>query len=156
VVKLIPPTQKTERVLTKEEVEGHHIHIETKDNDMFPPVKEAFDLVADGKTIRTKCRWVIKGKKMAIQDKLGQWFRAHPELKKGTKVEIEVIEPMKRYRLKIVYVEELPGVNTQGKTLKEAREHLKEAPCLIIEANKEQATKSQTYTVNVTPAEAGV
>ncbi|MCX6010282.1 MAG: bifunctional phosphopantothenoylcysteine decarboxylase/phosphopantothenate--cysteine ligase CoaBC, partial [Chloroflexi bacterium] len=101
VVRLIPPTQKAVRVLTPEEVNGHHIHIETKDNDMFPPVKEAFDLVADGKTIRTKCRWVIKGKKMAIQDKLGQWFRAHPELRKGTKVEIEVIEPMKRYRLRI-------------------------------------------------------
>jgi phosphopantothenoylcysteine decarboxylase/phosphopantothenate--cysteine ligase len=102
VAGLIPRARKAARVLTLEELHGHHIHIETKDNDMFPPVKEAFDLVADGKTIRTKCRWVIKGKKMAIQDKLWQWFRAHPELRKGTKVEIEVIEPMKHYSLKIV------------------------------------------------------
>ncbi len=35
------------------------------------------------------------------------------------------------------YVEELPGVNTQGRTLKEVRENLKETIALIIEANKE-------------------
>lgn len=35
------------------------------------------------------------------------------------------------------YVEELPGANTQGKTLEEARENLKEAVALIIEANRE-------------------
>ena len=52
----------------------------------------------------------------------------------------------------IGYVEELPGVNTQGKTLKAVRKNLKEALCLIIEANRELATKSLTYTVNVTPA----
>ena len=35
------------------------------------------------------------------------------------------------------YVEELPGANTQGKTLEEARENLKEAISMILEANKE-------------------
>ena len=35
------------------------------------------------------------------------------------------------------YVEELPGANTQGKTLDEARENLREAVELIIEANRE-------------------
>lgn len=35
------------------------------------------------------------------------------------------------------YVEELPGANTQGKTLDEARENLREAVQLIIEANRE-------------------
>ena len=43
----------------------------------------------------------------------------------------------------IGYVEELPGVNTQGKTLKEVRENLKEALHLIIEANRDLAAKSQ-------------
>lgn len=52
----------------------------------------------------------------------------------------------------IGYIEELPGVNTQGKTLKQVRENLRGALCLIIEANRELATKSQTYAVNVTPA----
>lgn len=36
----------------------------------------------------------------------------------------------------IAYVEELPGANTQAKTLDEARENLKEAIQLVIEANR--------------------
>ncbi|MCJ7565316.1 MAG: type II toxin-antitoxin system HicB family antitoxin [Candidatus Aminicenantes bacterium] len=36
----------------------------------------------------------------------------------------------------IGFVEELPGANTQGSTLKEARENLKEAIRLILEANR--------------------
>ena len=35
------------------------------------------------------------------------------------------------------YVEELPGANTQGRTLEEARENLREAVTLIIEVNRE-------------------
>jgi predicted RNase H-like HicB family nuclease len=35
----------------------------------------------------------------------------------------------------IGYVEELPGANTQGKTLDEARENLREAIQLIVETN---------------------
>lgn len=34
------------------------------------------------------------------------------------------------------YVEELPGANTQGATLDEARENLREAVQLIIEVNR--------------------
>jgi len=34
------------------------------------------------------------------------------------------------------WIEEIPGVNTQGKTLKEAKENLKEALLLILESNK--------------------
>lgn len=43
----------------------------------------------------------------------------------------------KRGHWYIGYVEELPGVNTQGRTLKEVKENIKEALCLIIEANTE-------------------
>lgn len=39
----------------------------------------------------------------------------------------------------IGYVEELPGANTQGATLDEAHENLKEAVRLVIEANRELA-----------------
>lgn len=39
----------------------------------------------------------------------------------------------------IGYVEELPGANTQGATLDEARENLKEAVELILETNHEQS-----------------
>ena len=36
----------------------------------------------------------------------------------------------------IGFVEDLPGANTQGATLEEARENLKEAVGLIIDANR--------------------
>lgn len=36
----------------------------------------------------------------------------------------------------IGFVEELPGANTQGATIEEARENLKEAIDLVIEANR--------------------
>ena len=36
----------------------------------------------------------------------------------------------------VAYVEELPGANTQGETLEKARENLREAVALVIEANR--------------------
>lgn len=39
----------------------------------------------------------------------------------------------------IAFVEELPGANTQGATLEEARENLNEAIQLVLEANREMA-----------------
>ena len=41
----------------------------------------------------------------------------------------------------IGYVAELPGANTQGETIEEARENLGEAIQLILEANREQFEK---------------
>ena len=42
----------------------------------------------------------------------------------------------------VAFVEELPGANTQGSTLEEARENLREAVSLVIEANRELAERS--------------
>ena len=42
----------------------------------------------------------------------------------------------------IGFVEELPGANTQGATLAEARENLQEAIQLVLEANREIAEES--------------
>ncbi len=42
----------------------------------------------------------------------------------------------------IAFVEELPGANTQGATLEEARENLQEAVALVLEANRELAEKA--------------
>ncbi len=39
----------------------------------------------------------------------------------------------------IAWVEEIPGVNTQGRTKKEAKENLKEALQLILETNRSLA-----------------
>jgi len=41
----------------------------------------------------------------------------------------------------IGYVEELPGANTQGRTLEEARENLREAVELILSSNRELAER---------------
>ena len=41
----------------------------------------------------------------------------------------------------VAYVEEIPGVNTQGETLEEARENLKDALKLMLETNKETTEK---------------
>ena len=42
----------------------------------------------------------------------------------------------------VAFVEELPGANTQGATLEEARENLREAVTLIIESNRELTEQS--------------
>jgi predicted RNase H-like HicB family nuclease len=48
----------------------------------------------------------------------------------------------------IGFVQELPGANTQGATLEEARENLQEAIALILEANRvlaEERLRGQEY-----------
>jgi predicted RNase H-like HicB family nuclease len=42
----------------------------------------------------------------------------------------------------IAFVEELPGANTQGETLEEARENLKEAVEMVLEANRALAAET--------------
>ncbi|MBM3148730.1 MAG: type II toxin-antitoxin system HicB family antitoxin [Chloroflexi bacterium] len=44
----------------------------------------------------------------------------------------------------IGYVEELPGANTQGKTLEETKKNLIEAIQLVLEANRQLAEEEQT------------
>ena len=49
----------------------------------------------------------------------------------------------KRGRWYVAYIEEIPGVNTQGRTLADARRNLREALTLVIEANRELAAKQR-------------
>jgi predicted RNase H-like HicB family nuclease len=42
----------------------------------------------------------------------------------------------------IAFVEQLPGANTQGATLEEARENLREAVGLVLDANRELSEKA--------------
>lgn len=51
----------------------------------------------------------------------------------------------------IGYVEEIPGVNTQGRTLAEARENLKEALQLILEENRRLAPRKRTASTRREP-----
>ncbi len=57
----------------------------------------------------------------------------------------------KRGRWYVAYVEEIPGVNTQGKTLAEARRNLREALRLILETNRDLAQKDKVKTVRREP-----
>jgi len=47
----------------------------------------------------------------------------------------------KRGNQYIAWVEEIPGVNTQGMTKQEAKENLKEALLLILDANRRLAAR---------------
>jgi len=42
----------------------------------------------------------------------------------------------------VAFVEELPGANTQGETLDEARENLRDAVGMVLQANRELAEQS--------------
>ena len=42
----------------------------------------------------------------------------------------------------VAFIEELPGANTQSSTLEEARENLREAVLLVLEANRELSERS--------------
>ncbi len=51
----------------------------------------------------------------------------------------------KRGKRYIAWVEEIPGVNTQGKTKKEAQENLREALLLILEANRRLSRRQDDH-----------
>ena len=51
----------------------------------------------------------------------------------------------KRGRWYIGYVPEVPGVNTQGRTLKEVSDNLKEALTLLLEANEDIGPPTKMY-----------
>jgi len=50
----------------------------------------------------------------------------------------------KKGRWYVGTVEEIPGVNTQGRTLSEVRRNLKEAIALILESNRALLAKERT------------
>jgi hypothetical protein len=56
-----------------------------------------FDLETDIGIIKTK---IDKWNQICVG--MGKWYKAHPKLRKGDKVRITIIEPMKKYRLEIV------------------------------------------------------
>ncbi len=51
----------------------------------------------------------------------------------------------KRGKWYIGYVSEVPGVNTQGRTLKEVSENLKEALTLVLETKEELGKPTKVY-----------
>jgi len=75
----------------------------------FPGYKIPFVVETDVKSLET---WVSSAPKgtvtgdpkagVYVQRNLFHWFKAHPELRVGSRIMIEAIEPMKRYRLKVI------------------------------------------------------
>jgi len=52
----------------------------------------------------------------------------------------------------IAFIEELPGANTQGATMEEARENLREAVELVLEANRAMVVESMEGTAVIREA----
>ena len=52
---------------------------------------------------------------------------------------------LKRGKWYLAYVEEIPGVNTQGKTLAEAKQNLKDALVMVLEANRDIARRTHPH-----------
>ena len=57
----------------------------------------------------------------------------------------------KRGRWYIAFVEEVPGVNTQGRTLAEVRRNLREALHIILEVKRRLASRSGRFEVRREP-----
>jgi predicted RNase H-like HicB family nuclease len=57
----------------------------------------------------------------------------------------------KRGKWYVAWVEEVPGVNTQGRTLAEVRRNLKEALQLILEENRKLAAKDRSHSARREP-----
>jgi phosphopantothenoylcysteine decarboxylase/phosphopantothenate--cysteine ligase len=96
-----PQVQTVEVKLRRSYIESYSIYIPAAKKYLFPVSKTTLELETDiGQiecgfgTAPASGAWLQKG--------LSGWFKAHPELKPGDKLIIEVIEPMKCYSLKIV------------------------------------------------------
>lgn len=56
----------------------------------------------------------------------------------------------------VAYVEEIPGVNTQGRTLSEAKKNLKDALVMVLEANRDLAHRAHSRQVIEEPISVAV
>ena len=63
---------------------------------------------------------------------------------------------LKRGKWYVGSVEEIPGVNTQGRTLTEAKKNLREALTLVLEANRELAHRAHGHHVIEEPISVAV
>jgi predicted RNase H-like HicB family nuclease len=63
---------------------------------------------------------------------------------------------LKRGKWYLGYVEEISGVNTQGRTLAEAKRNLREALVMVLEANRALAHRAHTRHVIEEPISVAV
>jgi len=89
-------------------LKSHFFYIPRAQKHLFPGYRVSFELETDAGNITT---WVSSiytptaaGERdgdVYVQRNLARWFKAHPELSVGSRLFIEILEPMKRYRLSI-------------------------------------------------------
>jgi len=95
-----PPVETVEVTLRRSYIESYSIYIPAAKKYLFPVSKTTLKLETDIGQI--ECGFGTEPASGAwLQKGLSGWFKAHPKLKPGDKLIIEVIEPKKRYRLKI-------------------------------------------------------
>lgn len=75
------------------------------------------------------------------RDWAGHTF-VEPTRKRSTCFPYETDSCMKFPEGYIAFVEELPGANTQGETIEEARANLEEAVAMVLHANRELSAQS--------------
>lgn len=97
---IIPSTSAFEITLQPAYIKYHYIHIPAARKGLFPGSDTTLELETDIGVI--EAGFYIGPYGLGFQKGLAKWFRAHPELKVGDRLVIEVIEPMKRYRLRKV------------------------------------------------------
>jgi len=87
-------------VLNRSDITGKRILIRD-DRELFPNNGDMFSIETNIGSLKA-----IMKKQHQKGDKdhfhFPKWFNAHPELKRGDRLVIEIIEPMKKYRLEIV------------------------------------------------------
>ncbi len=95
-----PTTGAFEITLQPAYIKYHYIHIPAARKGLFPGSDTTLELEIDIRVI--EAGFYIGPYGLGFQKGLAKWFSLHPELKAGDKVAIEVVEPMKRYRLRKV------------------------------------------------------
>ncbi|MCJ7654294.1 MAG: hypothetical protein MUO97_03165 [Dehalococcoidia bacterium] len=91
-------TSAFEIILKPAHIKYRYIHIPTAKKDLFPDCAITLELETDIGVIEAGFYTAYWGN--GFQKGLFKWFKAHPELKAGGKIVIDVIEPMKRYGLR--------------------------------------------------------
>lgn len=93
-----PQTSAFEIILQPAHIKYRYIHFSAARKDLFPNSNTTLELETDIGVIEVGFYPPPWGP--GVQKGLTKWFKAHPELKAGDKLVIEVIEPMKKYRLR--------------------------------------------------------
>ncbi len=95
---ILLPTSAFEITLQPAYIKSPYIYFSAARKDLFPNSNTTLELETDIGVIEVGFYPPPWGP--GVQKGLTKWFKAHPELKAGDKLVIEVIEPMKKYRLR--------------------------------------------------------